>query len=299
MRSSLALRLLPLLLLPGLAAPALAQEAYGAKGIFPVYESAPQWVIFDKRPSKKNPPPLDPGDTFLVIGSEGAQLFDVKRDSGTYGGMCRGHKALKLRAALLVGPRSKVGRPIIGIHVRPGFSLKGSKAVYKALTSEINEATYHKLGDAVKAAVTKDVAEGRFKLKADDPAAEQFQKEPKPDLIQTKLDFGAALPVEGLGEPFLFVEESQIGAASRRCLRLAVEDKLIGDCAEMPRTLMAETDLLQFVSYDPTGRGTPFLMAFTKTPPLWGDERWGFAVRSSGPKLFLVDALDPRCREGF
>jgi hypothetical protein len=294
------MRLLPtLLLLVAGALPARAQEGYGAKGIFPVYEAAPQWVVFDKKPSKTKPAPLGPGERFLVIGSEGAQIFEVKRDSSTYGGGCRAHKPVSLRAALLVGPRSKVGRPIIGIHVADTFTLKGSQAVYTPLTSAVSEATYARLGDAVRAAVVEDVKAGRFKLKADDPAADAFAKEPKPDSVQTKIDFGAALPIAGLGSPFLFVEESQIGAASRRCLRLALEDKLIGACAEMPRALMAETDLLQFVAYDPSGRGSPFVMAFTKTTPHWGDERWGFVVGAAGPRLLLMDAMDPRCRAGF
>ena len=292
-------RLLTALLLLVLARPARAQEEYGAKGIFPVYESAPQWVVFDKKPNKKAPAPVGAGERFLVVGSEGAQLFEVKRDSATYGGACRGHKPVRLRAGLLVGPRSKVGRPIIGIHVAQAFTLKGSRAVYTPLKSEVTEGTYAKLGEAVRAAVVEDVKAERFKLKADDPAADAFAKDPKPDAVQTKIDFGAALPIEGLGTPFLFVEESQIGAASRRCLRLAVEEKLIGGCAEMPRPLMAETDLLQFVAYDPSGRGNPFVMAFTKSEPHWGDERWGFIVRASGPRLFLMDAMDPRCREGF
>ena len=75
--------------------------------------------------------------------------------------------------------------------------------------------------------------------------------------------------------------------------------KLIGDCVEMPSDLMAETALLRFVSYDPSGKGSPLLLAYTKDMPLWGHERWGFALRSSGARLFLRDAMDPRCREGF
>lgn len=289
-----------LLLLLGPAGSARAQERYGAKGLFPVYEAPPQWVIFDKTPGRKKAAALNVGQRFFVIGSEGAQVFEVRRDSGTYGGACRGHKPLKLRAALLVGPRSQVGRPIMGIHVGPSFSLKGSRAVYKPLKSEVSDATYQRLLGPIKAAVIQDVAQGRFTLKADDPAAEKLAGgPPKPDDIQTKIDFGATVPIEGLGDAFVFVEVSQIGAAARRCMRLAVEDKLIGGCAPMPLALMAETDLLQFVEYDPSGRGNPFIMAFSKTPPLWGDERWGFIVRASGPRLFLVDAMDPRCREGF
>lgn len=283
-----------------LALAAAAQEGYGAKGLFPVYESAPQWVVFDKKPVKKgSPSPLDPGERFLVVGSAGAELFDVKKTSGTYGGACRAHKPAKVRAALLVGPRRAVGRPIIGIHVPATFSLRGSRAVYEALKSEVSEATYARIGEAVRAAVVEDAKEGRFKLKADDPAAEAFRADPKPESVQTKIDFGAPVSVKGLGKPYLFVEESQIGAASRRCLRLAVEDKLVGECAEMARSLMAETELLQFVAYDPSGGGSPFVMAFTRTTPMWGDERWGFVVRPSGPRLFLMDAMDPKCRAGF
>jgi hypothetical protein len=291
--------LLLFLLASSCALPARAQEEYGAKGIFPVYEVAPQWVVYDKRRGHNPPGPLGVGERFLVVGTDGAQPFEVRRDSGTYGGACRGHKPLNLRAALLVGPRSMVGRPVFGIHVKADFTLKGSRAVFKSLPNEVEDATYQRLGDAVKAAVVDDFKKGDFKLKADDAAAEQFARDPKPELIQTKIDWGATMVVEGLGQSFLFVEESQVGAASRRCLRLAAGDKLAGPCAEMPRALMAETNLLQFVSYDPSGRGNPLLMALTKTTPHWGDERWAFAVRSSGPRLVLMDAMDPRCREGF
>jgi hypothetical protein len=223
----------------------------------------------------------------------------VRKTSGTSGGACRSHKPAKLRAALLVGPRAKVGRPIIGISVPDAFSLRGSRAVYSALKSDVGEAAYGRLLEPIRAAVVEDFKAGRFRLKADDAAGEAFRADPKAEAVQTKIDFGAELAIKGLGRPYLFVEESQIGAASRRCLRLAVEDKLVGDCAEMPRSLMAETDLLRFVAYDPSGEGNPFVMAFTQKTPMWGDERWGFIVRSSGPRLFLVDAMDPRCRAGF
>ncbi len=272
-----------------IAAPARAQEAYGAKGLFPVYETSGQWVIFDKRPDKQHPTPVGPGDAFLVIGSSGAELFSVKRDSGTYGGACRGHKPLRLRAGLLVGPRRKVGRPILGIHVPPSFSLKGSRAVFAALTNEVTDATYQTLGEPLRAAAQADVRSGAFHVKPEEAAQQP----------QTKIDFGAKARVAGLKDPFIFVEETEVGASTRRCLRLADAGQLIGGCAEMPRALMAETELLQFVAYDPTGRGNPYLLAFTKTTPLWGDERWGFVVRDSGPRLFLVDAMDVRCREGF
>jgi len=281
------------------ALPARAQEAYGAKGLFPVYETTGQWVIFDKRPDKRHPTPLGPGQTFLVIGTSGAELFVVKRDSGTYGGACRGHKPLRLRAGLLVGPRRKVGRPILGIHVPPSFSLKGSRAVFTPLSSQVSDATYQALGDALRQATLADVRSGAFKFKPDDATGRRFAADPKPEQIQTKIDFGAKLDVGGLKDPFVFIEETEIGASTRRCARLADGPRLVGGCAEMPLALMAETDLLQFVAYDPTGRGAPYLLALTKTTPLWGDERWGFAVRSTGPRLFLEDAMDIRCREGF
>jgi hypothetical protein len=67
----------------------------------------------------------------------------------------------------------------------------------------------------------------------------------------------------------------------------------------MPHDLMSETAQLRFVAYDPGGNGSPFLLAYTKGEPLWGHERWGFVLRGGGARLFLRDAMDPRCREGF
>jgi len=257
----------------------LAQEEYGHKGIYPVYEASGQWVIFDKKPTK--PSRLADGARLLVIGSAGAQLFDVARTSGTYGGACRGHKPLKLRAALLKGPRSAVGRPIIGILVKPGFALKGSRAVYTQLPNKVGEATYAALEPVLRQA-----------------SAPSMPGVPA-EKVQTQIEFGSSLPLEGMPGAFVLVEESAIGANTRRCLRLADGSRLAGDCAEMPRALMAETAQLEFVAYDPSGSGSPFLLAYTKTTPLWGDERWGFILKPDGPRLFLKDAMDIRCREGF
>lgn len=268
--------------LAGCAPAAQAQEEYGAKGIFPVYETSGQWVIFDKKPNPKSPTPVVKGERYLVVGSAGAEVFEVARSSGTYGGSCRAGKPLKLKAGLLIGPRRKVGRPIIGIHVPPSFTLKGSRAEYTALKNEVSEATYAGLGQALRASAAAGALEAV-----------------KPESIQTKIDFGATVRLDGVERPFVFVEETQTNDSYHRCLRLASGDKLIGDCAEMPRTLMAETALLQFVSYDPSGKGSPFVLAFTRSQPLWGDERWAFVVRDSGPRLFLMDAMDIRCREGF
>ena len=82
-------------------------------------------------------------------------------------------------------------------------------------------------------------------------------------------------------------------------LRLLEGDKLLGSCVPMPHDLMAETAQLRFVSYDPGGKGNPFLLAYTRGEPLWGHERWGFILRANGAQLFLRDTLDPKCRAGF
>jgi hypothetical protein len=284
------------------AMPARAQEAYGAKGIYPVYETAGQWVIFDKDPKPLNSgeaPPLGPGTRFLVVGSQGSEIFTVARTSATYGGACRKNKALKLRAALLKGPRSAVGSPIIGIRVKADFRLRGSRAKYLTLPNEVNEETYTRLSDTIKSAVASDIKDGGFHFSPDDNMSPLLQQDPKPEQIQMKIDFGARLRVRDLADAFVFVEASQVSATVRRCLRLADGGKLVARCVEMPDKLMAETALLRFVAYDPSGQGNPLLLAYTPNPPLWGDERWGFSLRSSGPKLVLSDAMDPRCREGF
>ena len=284
------------------ASPGRAQEAYGSKGIYPVYETAGQWVIFDKAPrplkAGQTPPP-GPGDRVLVVGSQGSEIFTVARTSATYGGACRKNRPVKLRAALLRGPRSAVGSPIIGIKVKADFQLQGSQAEYRTLPNEVDEGTYSRLGGAVKSAVISEIKDGAFRFSLDDHPSPLLQEDPKPEHIQTKIDFGARLLVRGLADAFVFVEASQVSATVRRCLRLADGERLVAKGVEMPDKLMAETALLRFVAYDPSGQGKPLLLAYTPGPTLWGDERWGFSLRSSGPKLFLFDAMDPRCREGF
>lgn len=268
---------------------ASAAQEYGAKGLFPVYETSGQWLIFDKKPAAGRGK-LDLQSRFLVIGSEGSDAFTVARASATYGGGCRAKKPAKLRAALLRGPRSKVGRPILGISVPDNFTMKGSRARFDALKNEVGEHVYQKLGAAIKASNLEDVKSGGFPLKEGDT--------PEKSMV-TKIDFGSRLLVKGLQEPFFLVEGTQIGGSFRRCLRLADGEKLIGGCVRMHHELMAETALLQFVSYDPSGLGSPYLLAFTPEEPLWGHERWGFTVRDDGPRLFLLDAMDLRCRSSF
>lgn len=295
------MRMAPLLAALLSALPAAAAETdYGAKGIFPVYESNREWIVFDKRPPLKGKAnPLSKGARFLVVGSVGSELFEVERASGTYGGGCRGRKPLKLRAVTLSGPRRSVGRPIIAIKVPQNFSLKGSRAVYKALKNEVDDAVYERIGGALKNAALEDAKGGRFRFQLDDPGGDAFLADPKIEQIQMKIDYASKVAMSGVQEPLVLVEETQISGSYRRCLRLADGGKLVGDCVEMPRALMVETAGLQFVAYDPSGRGQPFLLAFTPSQPMWGDERWGFVIRPNGPRHFLTDTMDIRCREGF
>ena len=288
-----------LVLASAAARPAAAQDAYGAKGLFPVYDVGGHWLIYDKTTGAGGSSALRPGGRFLLIGSDGADLFSVAHASAAYGGACRLKKPARLRAAILKGPRAKVGDPIIALGVPATFSLKGSRAAYGALPNAVGEPVYQTLGAALNAATVEEAKSGAFRFKSDDAAAAAFLVDPKPEKITLKIDFAAATKVAGLAAPMVLVTGAQISNSFRRCLRLADGDKLIGGCVEMPSDLMAETALLRFVAYDPSGKGNPLVLAYTKDAPLWGHERWGFALRASGARLFLRDAMDPRCREGF
>ena len=288
-----------LVLAAAAARPAAAQDEYGARGLFPVYDVGGHWLIYDKTTGDGGSQALRPGGSFLLIGSDGADLFAVAHASAAYGGVCRRKKPSRLRAAILSGPRASVGDPILALKVPAGFSLKGSRAAYAALPNAVGEPVYQALGAALNAATVAEAKSGVFRFKLDDEGAAAFLADPKPEKISLKIDFAAPAKVAGLTAPMVLVTGAQISNSFRRCLRLADGDKLIGDCVEMPSDLMAETALLRFVSYDPSGKGSPLLLAYTKDMPLWGHERWGFALRSSGARLFLRDAMDPRCREGF
>ncbi len=279
--------------------PAAAQDEYGAKGLFPVYDVGGHWLIYDKTTAPGGSQALRPGGRFLLIGSAGADVFDVAHASAAYGGVCSGKKPARLRAAILRGPRASVGDPILALKVPAGFSLNGSRAVFAALPNAVGEPVYQALGAALNAATVDEAKSGVFRFKVDDEGASAFLADPKPDKISLKIDFAAKVKIAGLTAPVVLVTGAQISNSFRRCLRLADGDKLIGGCVEMPSDLMAETALLRFVTYDPSGKGGPLLLAYTKDEPLWGHERWGFALRASGARLFLRDAMDPRCREGF
>lgn len=282
-----------------LASPSVAQDEYGSRGLFPVYQSGNQWVIFDKPRKSANPKDLMAGSKFLIVGSEGADLFVVGRTSATYGGACRGMKPQKLRAALLKGPRSTVGDPVMAIKVPDDFRLKGSNARYDSLANKVDEALYALIGSTLTAASVDEAKSGGLRFRPDDEGASAFLADPRPEKVAMKIDFAAHPAVAGLRAPTTLVTDAQISSSHRRCLRLADGSRLLGTCAEMPHDLLSETAQLRFVSYDPSGKGNPFILAYTMGEPLWGHERWGFVLRASGPRLFLRDAMDPRCREGF
>lgn len=290
---------LALLTLLAAARPAAAQEEYGAKGLFPAYDAGGHWLIYDKTTVKGGSQALRLGGRFLLVGSAGAELFSVAHSSAAYGGVCRGRKPARLRAAILSGPRKAVGDPIVAIKVPESFALKGSRAVYRALPNAVDEPLYQSLGAALNAAIVEEAKSGAFRFKADDEGAAAFAADPKPEKVLVKIDYAAKVEVAGLTDARVLVTGAQISNSFRRCLRLADGDKLIGGCVEMPHDLMAETALLRFVSYDPGGKGNPLLLAYTKDAPLWGHERWIFALRAAGARSFIHDAMDPRCREGF
>lgn len=298
MRTTLRLALAALLLC-AVPRPSRAQDEYGAKGLFPVYDHAGTWLIYDKTSKKGASSALMPGSRFLIVGSRGADLFSVARTSATYGGACRGRKPLRLRAAILKGPREEVGDPILAIKVPDTFSLKGTRALYSDLPNKVDETVYKALGGALADATVSEAKDGAFRFKLDDEGASAFLADPKPEKILLKIDYAARPRVAGLTAPLVLVTGAQISNSFRRCVRLADGAALVGGCVEMPSDLMAETALLSFVSYDPGGKGSPFLLAYTKEAPLWGHERWGVVLRAAGARLFLRDAMDPRCREGF
>ncbi len=291
--------LLPVLALLALAAPSRAQDEYGSRGLFPVYISGNQWIIFDKPRKTANPKDLMPGSKFLIVGSEGADLFVVGRTSATYGGACKAKKPQKLRAALLKGPRSEVGDPVMAIKVPDNFQLKGSNARYDALANKVDEPLYQLIGSTLSAVSAREASSGAFRFHADDEGASAFLADPRPDKVALKIDFAAHPPVAGLASPTALVTDAQISSSHRRCLRLADGDKLVCAFPEMPPDPMTETAQLSLAAYDPSGKGAPFLLAYTKGEPLWGHERWGFVLRNGGARLFLRDAMDPRCRDGF
>ncbi len=288
-----------------LAVPGRAQLPYGDKGIFPVYEDTGQWLIFDKTETKKTKKfsgtnkKLQPGAKFLVIGSKGSGLFEVRRTTSTYGGACAGRVPLRLPAAVLEGSRGAVGVPVIALSVKESYNPTKSKASFTPLANQVGEDTYLRLGNALRERTIRDIRDGNFRFRLDDNPSPEFLDNPPADQIAVRIEFASGIRLRGRAAPLVLIERTQVLGTYRRCLRLADGGTLAGDCVEMPHDLRVETALLSFVSYDPKGKGRPYLLGFTGQPPLWGHERWGFALQPGGPKAFLMESMDVRCREAF
>ena len=271
-------------------------------GIFPVYEADKRWMLVERVPAGGKR--IVKQDTQLVvIGSKGAAQFHAATSTQSYLPACRDAKPAKTLAFLLSAKSPKnfqqVGTPIIAIAMKPGASFDSSRAVFYALRNEVKEEVYQKLSGPIVDSVVEDLKSGTFQIKLGDSLGHAYAQSPDPKKIQMKIDFGSKLRLRGFEDAFVLIEGVQLSKSFRRCLRLFEAGRPVGSCVEMPHELMSETRSLQFVAYDPSGKGTPFILAYTQDPPLWGHERWGFQVTTKGPKLFLKDTLDPRCRESF
>lgn len=273
-------------------------------GIFPVYEADKRWMLLERMPKGRRQARLvAAGTPLLVIGSKGIAQFYAQKATTTYTADCEALKAKPMRGYYLSAKSAKsfaaVGTPVIAIKLPKGRKIDSSRAKFAALPNTVREAVYKELESSIRAGVIADVKSGAFQTELDDPGFLRFEAAPDPNGFQLKIDYASDIRLRGNPGAKITVEGIQISKAYRRCLRLFAGDKAVGECAEMPHELMSETRGLQFISYDPSGGGRPFLLAYTKDAPLWGDERWGFQLTAQGPKLFLQDALDPRCREAF
>jgi len=181
----------------------------------------------------------------------------------------------------------------------PGTVYDVSQALFTPLKNEVGESVYKKLDFAIRKTNVSDLKEGAFPILPDDQDGAALAREADPLRLQMKVDFASPVQVKGLKDPLVLIEGTQVSNSYRRCLRLFEDKEPLGGCVEMPHVLMTETRQLDFVAYDPSRAGSPFVFAYTTEAPLWGHERWGFQVNAQGAKLFLRDALDPKCREGF
>ncbi|HVE12698.1 MAG TPA: hypothetical protein VNI01_04840, partial [Elusimicrobiota bacterium] len=267
-------------------------------GIYPVYETGGRWLLLDRGRRSL----LQTGSPLVVIGAKGAGFFETAQSSTTWSAACDGAHPVATHGYLLTARNrrefSRVGVPVIAILLRDKqVDLK--KASFRALKNEASEDVYKRLDPALREAIVEDLRSGAFQIKVEDDDGQKVAKNPAPKDIQYKIDFGSPVALLDSPDAFLAVEGAQVSQTYRRCLRIYSGDRPLGPCAEMPHTLMTETRELSFLSYDPSRRGLPFVFAFTRKEPLWGHERWGFQLTSKGPRLFLHDAMDPRCREGF
>lgn len=269
----------------------------GAASIHPVYPSDAGMILVDRRPGawkkgyKKNSP-------FLVVGSRAAAILSVVKATSTWEAACKGKKHLTLPAYVLGGrDAGRIGDPIIAIFLKKRSAVDTRRAQFKRLGNQVNEDAYRDFLDSVKAITSKELTSGDFVIDPGDDYGRQLASQPNAEHQLHNFDFGAQLKLAGIQDAFFMVDRIQFSKTLRRCVRLFINGKAAGGCAPMPHQLMAETNLLEFVSYDPNGTGQPFLLAYTPKAPLWGHERWGFQVSRRGPKRFMMDALDPKCRE--
>lgn len=294
----------PALNLPGMAparpagapAPKAAPaKPRGAAGIYPVYDLPQGWLLFDRDGA---PGAIASGSRFVVVGSKATGVFSVKGKTHVDAACVKG-KPGKTAAYVLEGAGQGLGTPIIALRAPRGQALDTRKAKLYKLVDEVTDDTYNALGKPLKDAIIADVKAGSFLFKPDDSLGEHYAGNPDPEKIQLKLDFGSKVRIGGIQRAFVLVEGVNISRSFRRCVRLLSEQEPLGSCSEMPHDLMAETQLLEFVAYDPSGKGQPFVLAYSRQEPLWGHERWGFQLTRRGARRFLMDALDPKCRDRF
>ncbi|MFH2202374.1 MAG: hypothetical protein ABIJ96_04625 [Elusimicrobiota bacterium] len=271
-------------------------------GIYPVYEAGGRWMLVDREPQMSRRR-VRQGSLLAVIGSSGVDVFRVGGTTRTWIAACEGRHPVPRTAYLLTAGSAKkfaaVGTPIIALLLPKGKTFDKKRSWFYPLRNEVKEQTYQKLQDAIRAAVVSDLRSGAFQIDVTDEKGHAFAKDPDPQAVQFKIDFGSKIRYLGFADAFVLVEGTQISQTYRRCLRMFNGIKPMGDCEEMPHELNVETRQMQFVAYDPNRRGRPYIFAYTKTQPLWGHERWGFRITDQGPELFMRDALDPRCRAGF
>ena len=240
------------------------------------------------------------GASFVVVGSQAAGLFKIARSARIGGVLCESGRPAKTKVYFLRGPgRKGVGAPLVGIRVSSSDRFDPRAARFYRLDNRVSENLYRELGDALKQTVVAEAGKGEFRMLEGDGAGRAFLRSPAADGILLKLDFAAPIPIQGASKAMILVDGVQVSKSFRRCMRLSIGGRPAGNCAEMPHGLMAETNLLRFIAYDPNGDNHPFILAYTPEAPLWGHERWGFRLTRKGPSRFLMDALDPKCREGF
>lgn len=282
------------------AAARAAPRVNRVPGIYPVYEAGGRWLLLDRSGKRST---LEAGAEFVVIGSRGAGIFTAERSTKTWIAACSGSRHVATGGFLLSAAKRKefkrTGTPVIAILLRDK-KVDLSKAWFYPLKNGLGESEYRRLDGAVRKAVVRDLESGAYLIPLEDEAGLRIAREPRAEDVQYVLEFGAKLRFPGLKEPFFAIERTQVSQTSRRCLRFFDGDAALGECAEMPHALMVETRGLEFVAYDPSRKGFPFVFAFTREAPLWGHERWGFQFTRKGPRLFLSDALEePRCRGAF